>query len=88
MPFITLFLDGDGCWQDMKDADKEGRLIEPKGPIGLALLEGGMLSGKPSVGIRIDLPDGRVLFTQTSLALLSQTVRAMEAKAGVSSKGE
>lgn len=40
------------------------------GPIAAAILEGGMTSGKPSVGLRIDLPDGRVVIQQTSVAAL------------------
>jgi ABC-type uncharacterized transport system permease subunit len=40
-------------------------------PIEVALLRGGMQSGAPSVTLRLDLPDGRVVLTETSLALFA-----------------
>jgi hypothetical protein len=78
MNSISLFLDGDGAWPDMKSKIEEGKLINlTGGTIGLALLVNGTVGGNPSVSIRLDLPDGQVVFTQTTLALLSNAVRAM-----------
>lgn len=85
MPHVNLRLDGDGCWPDLIQARADGRLIDMMNEdvgIGIALLRGGMLSGNPSVTFRFDLPDGRILITQTSLALLVNSVRAMQVRAG------
>ena len=38
-------------------------------PLDVTLLESGMASGSPSVGIAFELPDGRLVILQTSLAL-------------------
>jgi hypothetical protein len=78
MPSLDVILDGDGCWPDARGE----RLLDltNAGPIGMALLPGGMMSGKPSVTIRIDMPDGKILLTQTSLALLETAVRAFQAR--------
>ncbi len=37
---------------------------------GVAILEGGMESGKTSVMLKVDLPDGSVAIVQTSAAML------------------
>ncbi|HTE38027.1 MAG TPA: hypothetical protein VK630_15915 [Reyranella sp.] len=39
-------------------------------PINVAIIEGGMASGKPSVMLRIDLPDGRHVLAETTAALV------------------
>lgn len=46
-------------------------------PMQVARLSGGMVSGKSSVGIRIDLPDGRVVIAETSLALFTDVARLL-----------
>lgn len=81
MPRVDVVFvgDGDGCWPDL--AGKE--LIEPaQGIINLAGLAGGMVSGKPSVGIRVNLPDGRVVIAQTSLRLFLTCADALKARYG------
>jgi hypothetical protein len=86
MPAINLHLDGDACWPDLKGMSErlaDGRVIHlgnDSPPIGMALLAGGMVSGKPSVTLRLDLPDGRVVLAETSLELLTSAVRAMHAR--------
>lgn len=84
MPSLNLILDGDRCWQDLPEKMRQGQVIDLMGndnsPIQFAALPGGMASGKTSVTIRIDLPDGRVLLTETSLALLGTAARAIEAR--------
>jgi hypothetical protein len=80
MPRLDVHCDGDACWPDLRD---DPGLIDLMGegapPIGLALLPGGMASGRASVAIRIDLPDGRTVLTETSLALLDQAVAIFHA---------
>jgi hypothetical protein len=53
-----------GCWPDLND--RLGDIIQIRASISLALLECGMQSRRPSVTIRIDLPDGHVVLTDTA----------------------
>jgi hypothetical protein len=85
VPALNLFLDGDDCWPDLKPLMAEGRVVHLGNgapPIGLAVLPGGMASGAPSVMLRIDLPDGRAVLAETSLALLVTAARAAVARYG------
>jgi hypothetical protein len=43
----------------------------------VAVLERGMRSGDPSVALRLDLPDGRILIAQTSVAAWIAATAAM-----------
>lgn len=84
MPSLNLIMDGDGCWPDLapiKEKIESGQLIhltETKWE--MALLRRGMASGEPSVSLRIDLPDGRVLLAETSWALLNSAALAFAAR--------
>jgi hypothetical protein len=80
MTAIDLQLEGDGCWPDLVRMAAEGRLIDGMAglSIGLALLADGTARGRPSVTLRVDLPDGRAVLTRTTLTLLTQAVRAMQ----------
>jgi hypothetical protein len=84
MPSIDLKLDGDRCWPDLEPLRDAGRLVELMGddapPIGVARLAGGMVSGRSSVTLRLDLPDGRAVITETSLALFCQAADLMRAR--------
>jgi hypothetical protein len=84
MPALNIVLDGDNCWPDLIQKRDQGQLIDLMGdqapPIGLALLAGGMASGKSSVTIRLDLPDGHTLITETSLALLGHAADVMRSR--------
>ena len=84
MPTIDLRLDGEGAWPDLNTLKRRGKLLEPNesAPIGLAGLGGGMTSGRASVAFRIDLPDGRVVFTQSSLRLVWNAVKALADRYG------
>jgi hypothetical protein len=83
MPELKIFLDGDGCWPDLPQLAQTDRLIMCMGnqanPIQIAAIPGGMVSGKTSVSLRIDLPDGHTVLTETSLALLKTAVEAFVA---------
>ena len=57
-------------------------LVHVVGGGALALLERGMESGSASVMLRVDLPDGRVLLYETSMALLGQAVDVFRARLG------
>lgn len=76
-PRIDLTLDGDNAWPDLAVRQD---LIHLTGPIGMTVLPRGMSSGRASVAMRFDLPDGRPVLVETSLRLLVTAVRAMLAR--------
>jgi hypothetical protein len=78
MPVIDLKVDGDDAWTDTQLSE----IIDCGTTIKMAGLRGGMGSGKPSVAIRLDLPDGRAAIAQTSLAMLETVTRALIARYG------
>jgi hypothetical protein len=84
---VKINLDGDNCWPDLQEKIEQGKLIEVKG-LEVAMLLGGMSSGKPSVAFRFDLEDGRVVFTQTSLELLESAARSMRIRYEQSLRGK
>lgn len=73
---LDIHLEGDGCWKDL--SMKQIRTAPLKS---IALLKGGMQSGKSSVSFRIDLNDGTVIIAETSLTLFLAAARAFQAKA-------
>lgn len=74
---LEVSLDGTGAWQDLQTRD----VVE--GEWGrISYMPGGMTSGNASIGICIELPDGRPCFAQTSWQLLYTAVKAMEARHG------
>lgn len=76
MPTMSVILDGDGCWPDLKDK----QFINLESPIEVAGLPAGMTSGKPSVSFRFTLPDGTVVIAQTSMALFQTAAKMLEAR--------
>ena len=74
---LTIVLDGDNAWPDLYNRDD---VIHATSSIQIAVLEQGMESGRPSVTIRIDLPDGRTVLAQTSARLFCQAARILMAK--------
>ena len=74
MPTLDIHTNGDNCWPDLAgpNAFVVGQLV------GMARLKNGTVSGKPTVTVRIELPDGRTVLAETTLALLSQAIRAFE----------
>lgn len=80
---IVLQLDGDGAYSDLRERTADIiHLGEGAPPIGLTALAGGMTSGRASVMLRIDLPDGRVVLAETSLRLLQTVVAQLTAHYG------
>ena len=76
-PSIALDLNGDGAWSDLAGRTD---VIDAGYTLKMTALAGGMSSGRTSVALRIDLPDGRPVIVQTSLQLLTATVRAIAAR--------
>ena len=81
MPVIKLILNGERAFSDLLGKEK-GDIIHRKGPFTVAALARGMKSGHPSLAIRIDLPDNKVLIQETSVAAWLAVARALEGKYG------
>jgi hypothetical protein len=80
MPVLHVHIDGDKCWPDLEDKMDKIIHLGEGARIDIAALPGGMSSGKTSVALRFDLPDGQVVIAETSLALLGTAVDAFRAK--------
>lgn len=81
MNAIKIITDGEECWPDIAEKIVNGDLIHLSNGnvIEIAMLRGGTKSGKPSLSIRIDLPDGKVVIAETTLDLFVTAARAFEA---------
>lgn len=83
MPAMHVILEGDAAWPDVAQLAEQGKLIHLREtPWSLAALAMGMRSGRTSIALRLDLPDGRTLIAETSLGLLLGAARAFEARHG------
>jgi hypothetical protein len=79
---MSINLEGDGAWPDLAEKEAAGQVVHVKDTIGVACLPGGMASGNPSIGLRLDLPDGTTVLAETSLALFLTAADAYRAKYG------
>lgn len=75
---LRIILQGDGCWPDL--ARKQ--VLHVTEGLQVAALPGGMESGRPSVMLRVDLPDGSVVLAEMSLRALLTAARALSARYG------
>lgn len=87
MPVMDLHLDGigEGAWPDLHEKAVRGAVIHLGNgapPIGVSVLEDGMASGKPSVALRLELPDGRTVVAETSWALWYTVTTTIAARVG------
>ena len=85
MPIIHVNVGGDNAWSDLRERieSSDPTLIQAMGNDTvwyLTILEGGMTSGKYSVGLRLDLADGRVVVAETSWEALTTALSAMRGK--------
>lgn len=78
MPHMRIMLNGDNVWPDLKD--KLDDVINVENIDAVTVLGGSMVSGMASVAFRIELPDGKTVIAQTSLALFLTAARAFHAK--------
>lgn len=78
MPGFSIIMDGDSCWPELKDKDVV--LVDNESLIQVAVLKEGMQSGRPSITIRMELPDGRVVLGETSARLFVMAGRMIDAK--------
>lgn len=74
---LDVLLNGDGAWPELAERD-----VTKAERVAIAGLGRGMVSGAPSVMIRIDQPDGRVVIAETSLKLLLTAADALKARYG------
>lgn len=83
MPSIDIHIAemGDGAWPDLAEKHAKGLLIETE-HLSVSGLPGGMASGKASIAFRFDLPDGRVVFAQSSLRAFLAVADALRARLG------
>jgi hypothetical protein len=51
-------------------------------PIEMVAMSGGMASGRTSISLRLDLPDGRVVIVETALYELARAVQEMQVHFG------
>ena len=84
MNIIKVILEGDNCWPDLADKFKDDKVtwLKDGDVLSIAALSKGMTSGKPSVSIRIDLPDGKIVVVETSMRLFLGAAEAFRAKYG------
>jgi hypothetical protein len=76
---LRIEMDGDGVWPDL--ADKLDRVVRMETGR-MTSLPDGMTSGKPSVMLRIDLPDGQIVLYEMSLRLFLTAADAFKARYG------
>jgi hypothetical protein len=67
--------DKEPAWPDLEGKDP----VEGTG-VQIVCLDKGMASGRPSIGLRIDLPDGSAVFAETSARLLCIVAKAIMAR--------
>ncbi len=78
IPF-SVILEGENAWPDLDNKEVIHLGAGSRG-MQVAVLPGGMVSGKPSVAIRIDLPDGRTVVAETSARLFVSAGRMITAR--------
>lgn len=76
---MNIILDGDNAWPDLRGEDFI-HLGQGAPPIQVAVLNAGVASGRASVALRIDLPDGRTVIAETSARLFCAAARAIMAR--------
>lgn len=79
---LTVTLDSEGAWPDIEKLKPRDfyHLANSAPPIQIAVMDRGLASGRPSVAIRIDLPDGRVVVAETTARLYCTAANAIMAK--------
>lgn len=75
---LKIYLDAEG----MLDGCDPDKLIQLETPLKIGGLEGGMVSGKPSVSFGFTMPDGTTVFAQTSMRLFHSAAKAFAARYG------
>jgi hypothetical protein len=81
IPMVIKFVEreGEAVWPEIADKPLH-HLGNGAPPIQLAVLDFGMTSGRPSMAIRLDLPDGSHVIAETSARLFAIAARLIMAK--------
>lgn len=66
---------GDNCWPDLKDEKGQPTFITGQ-LTGIARLPKGTESGRSTVTVRVELPDGRTVLAETTLILMNGAMTA------------
>lgn len=75
---LRVIMDADAAWPDL--ADKPVIHLDETALLQVGVLSGGMVSGRPSIAIRFDLPDGRVVIAETSARLFVSAAKLISGK--------
>lgn len=80
MPGLNIHVNGDNCWEDLLHRKQDIIHLSDDADMEIAGLSGGMTSGRPSVALRINLPDGRVVIAETSMRLFLSAADVFRAR--------
>ena len=75
---LDVQIDGNNCWPDLVDENGKPEFVVGE-LIGIARLTNATTTGASSVTLRVELPDGRTILAQTTLALIDVAVMAFKA---------
>ncbi|BDA74339.1 hypothetical protein CAL7716_085050 [Calothrix sp. PCC 7716] len=78
---VKIITEGDACWPDLIEHFANDNVIHLSNGnlIEIAMLKQGTVKGKPSLTIRLNLPDGKVVLVETTLDLFLTAARTFEA---------
>ena len=80
-PTLELRIEGDNAFLEYRTlVETHPERIIQVSHLKMGALPGGMKSGAVSLAFFVDLPDGRVVFAETSLRLLRSAMAIIEAK--------
>jgi hypothetical protein len=68
-------------WSDLLDKEVI-YLGNEASPVKIVAMPGGMASGRTSISMRLDLPDGRVVILETALYELARAVQQIQGRFG------
>ncbi len=78
---LNIVLDREPTWPDLAEKLAQGRLHHAT-LAGVGGLPDGTTGGKPTVALRIDLPDGSSVVAETTLALFLSAADALRGRFG------
>jgi hypothetical protein len=77
---LSIIMDGDSAWPDLKKKDESGELVQVSTGLQIAVLSRVEKDAPTTVCLRVDLPDGRTVLAETTLRLLATAVRAFQSR--------
>lgn len=73
---LDIQLEGDGCWPDLQNKPFDTGVVKSA-----AYLHHGTVSGNPTVSLRIQCEDGRIVIAETTVKLFLAAAAAFKGKA-------